>query len=257
MPSADDRAVIAYIHPGQVDGHFCASLTELVLWDQQNGGHIVAVNGLSCTPRLAEGRNSLCRTFLSDHPDANWLLMLDSDMTFSPYLLSQLLETADGIACPVMSGLYFNGSKDLCAPEMYALRDDDKFASITVWTAGTLLRADAVGGGCLLLHRSVLERMRDEYPPEGPWFSTESEDIVFCRRLMALGYAIIVDSSVVLGHCKRAIVDDGDYYRCLERLRRPEDGFITDEAVGVVVAETMARRRWTEARDIAVELGAR
>lgn len=254
---AAERVVVAYLHPWYVDGNFCASLMELVLWDQQNAKHIVAVDGLACGTKIGMGRNRLCVTFLVEHTDADWLLMLDSDMTFSRNLVDNLLAVAGAQTVPVVSGLYFAGHKDgKISPEMYMCPEGFEAGQLPVggWEPGTLLRVDAVGAGCLLIHRSVLAAMWLAYPGGAPWFDTEVEDIEFCRRLQEIACPLAVDTSIVLGHCKRTIIDDGDYRRYSKRVAG--DGTI-EPILTQISDELRAKMRWSEGKGTTVELGAR
>jgi hypothetical protein len=73
---------------------------------------------------------------------------------------------------------------------------------------------DYIGTGMLLLHRGVLERMREdpirEDPAGMPWFAYDvvdselhAEDYTFCHRARLHGYPVKVHGGVVVGHCKR------------------------------------------------------
>ncbi len=103
-------------------------------------------------------------------------------------------------------------------------------AWITQYVPGSLVEADVVGAGCLLIHRSVLEKMAYEHPnpvhPNHPWFDwrvdvpptklpdgtmvfpdgvpSMSEDFVFNLRARQLGFKTFVDSSVVCRHVGNA-----------------------------------------------------
>ena len=58
---------------------------------------------------------------------------------------------------------------------------------------------DFTGLGCVVIHRSVLERM------PAPWFDTKAEDKFFYQRAIGLGFTPWVDRSVVCGHLVRDV----------------------------------------------------
>jgi len=83
---------------------------------------------------------------------------------------------------------------------------------ITSFQPGSLIEADLVGAGCLLIHRRVLERVP---PPKFEWTidydgvhnnvkvdesERASEDFTFMRKAKKLGFRIIVDTSVQCIH---------------------------------------------------------
>lgn len=126
-----------------------------------------------------------------------WLFFLDDDVVMPP----------DGIHIlksnnrPIMSGLYYRRHEPVCP---VALMNTDKGRQwITGYTPGTLFPADYVGAGCLLIHRTVLEKMP---PPWFEWWSDRddlpenermSEDFSFCHKAKTKhGYELYVDTRV-------------------------------------------------------------
>jgi GT2 family glycosyltransferase len=66
-------------------------------------------------------------------------------------------------------------------------------------TKDDLVECDGVGGGCLLVHRQVLDAI------EPPWFEYNKgtfvgEDFYFCRKAQEAGFKIYADPSVLVGH---------------------------------------------------------
>jgi hypothetical protein len=79
------------------------------------------------------------------------------------------------------------------------------------FTPGELVKADATGAGCLLIHRDVFEAI-----PGGPpvrWFQHEligkdlfGEDIIFCMRAAVAGFQLYIDTAVHAGHIKPRVI---------------------------------------------------
>jgi 2-polyprenyl-3-methyl-5-hydroxy-6-metoxy-1,4-benzoquinol methylase len=165
-------------------------------------------------------RNEIIRKLEKD-----WLFFMDSDQTFHPDTLNRLLSWN----LPVVSGLYFKSPGEP-VPHVYRYawqgdvhlyismakevmnylvryKDDlEKAPQATILPAHKedLIECDGVGGGCLLIHRRVLEAIKD------PWFKCNEgapagEDFDFCRKVQAAGFKIFVDPGVICGHEQRDI----------------------------------------------------
>lgn len=161
---------------------------------------------------VARARNRIAAKFLAS--DATHLLMLDTDLIFSP---EQIVRLASHNV-PIVAGLYPKKQPQLdwvC----------NRMAGETTNEQG-LQRVRYAGTGCLMIAREVLERMRDLHPelayepddgdePGTKWdfFSTGvwrdpatgkgrylSEDWFFCQRALELGEDIWMDMEVVMKH---------------------------------------------------------
>jgi hypothetical protein len=231
--------VIAWMFPEQTSGWFTSSLAEMLKFDANNGRHICQENGgiisLSTGPRLAEARNQIVDIFAEAHPNAEWLLMIDTDMTFPDHLLEALLQHAHPEKAPIVGGLCFAGGKmNNPYPTVYKAvqrgEGDQQYASIERvynYPRDAMVRVAATGGACLLMHRGALGAVGNAYGknPDGsqhayPWFTEGvtgpqgepwGEDIIFCLRAYRLGIPIWVNTAVKLGHVKHQIIDE-EYY---------------------------------------------
>lgn len=187
-------------------------------------------DGLACgyfqaeSHRVDRNRDRIVEEFMSHSQKPEWLLMLDSDMEH-PIDCGQRLARWGKM---VVGGLYFhrNQHKDPVAFKR-AKKEEDKYGRLVrMWepirnqvhdwliqnnvplrdgafsvdgNGFGLLEVDAVGTGCMLIHRSVLERM------EPPWFEyrdgSQSEDLEFCDRVISdLNIPVHVDMTTVSGH---------------------------------------------------------
>lgn len=178
-------------------------------------------------------RNDIIRQVEKD-----WLFFMDADQTFHPESLRKLLSWD----LPVVSGLYFKSpgnpvphcykysfqetkeghSKNA---HMYGVVIDPivsflnkhldaikigQEAVILPSTKEDLIECDGVGGGCLLVHRSVLKAMDPPYFQynEGTFVG---EDFYFCRKIQAARYKIFVDPGVICGHRKKGYIGAEDF----------------------------------------------
>lgn len=138
-----------------------------------------------CTAGPDHARNQIVEKFLAT--DATHLWMIDRD-TVPPYDLT-LLGATRKIDAPLLSGVYdsFHAEKGVGFPQVYKKVGPHtwKTQPKIIWPKGEFFRADAVGAGCLLIRRSLLENM----PP--PWFEfgkdergrlIAGEDMIFCDK---------------------------------------------------------------------------
>lgn len=195
---------VGFLYPeDRVGGRFCVSLTRLLLV-QNPVNHVLDVMS---GPDLAKGRNTLVETFLKETTDSR-LLMLDSDMVFTPKTVLSML-VASQLNKGVIGGYCVKSDGE---PTTYALSfneayDDTEFVPVArkLLPENSLVKVDGTGAACLLIPRSVLEAM--EY---GQWFTPigeDSEDLSFCRRLYEeTKVPLYVHTGARFGHSKSVVL---------------------------------------------------
>lgn len=218
----------AYLHNGEVAHSFHYSCRQLVLHDAANHRRLVGFVAQECgAGRITDGRNAAVHRFLAT--DAEWLLFIDSDMGFDPDAVDQLVAVADPEKRPVVGALAFGQRRGAVGPAGSVRLQ--QFPTIYQWVMGSgisgcapmhdypanaLVRCDGTGCAFLLIHRSVLGRMKDAYPPHRPWFDEMiqagrafGEDLTFCWRLRELEIPLHVHTGVQTSHYKHAyLVED-------------------------------------------------
>lgn len=221
-----DTVGIAWLDPGVVAGMFAVSMIDLFSARQ---GRIKNVIRIEAGGLLSRARNDAVRTFMDD-TNLDWLLMIDSDQQLSIEGFDTLVATADASKRPVVGGLYFASwtGDDIYPtpmPMAYLLAENGKtYLPLHDYPSNARVAVDVVGTGCMLVHRSVLQAIRDEATPhEGPnfpWFRDMpvnglwyGEDVYFCRRIRSLGYPITVHTGVQLPHRKSYWLTEDHYKR--------------------------------------------
>ena len=208
--------MVGWLHPGQVSGDFMHSMVRFLAHDTLGPGRIFtggAYASMLCGTNVSRGRNQLVEAFLKT--PIPWLWMLDSDMTFDPDCLDRLMATAHPVRRPIVGGLCYGVSHDGKPwPTLYRITGEGEVLRIEQPPSSGLIDVDATGAACLLVHRSVFEKIATEYPPPYPWFAESiafgkpwSEDITFCVRARAAGFPTVVDCDVKLGHMKTVSID--------------------------------------------------
>lgn len=217
--------VVATVHGTEVSAFFLSSMLKLVMADMGGPRRIVNVLTEVSSANISGARNKLVAKFLDENPAADWLLFIDSDMYFEPDLIDGLLANASPDRAPVVGALCFGINDGVLFPTIYNLAQDEG-RILTVRHQGsippdTMLQVAATGAACLLIHRSVLEAIRERgFNRTFPWFQeTElsgrpcGEDITFCLRAGQLGYPVHVFTAVEAKHHKSTILDLATYER--------------------------------------------
>lgn len=230
----EGTVAFAYLHPGHYASCFAESLVDLLFHDALAHQRIVPNGkkmGKECgSSGIVDGRNLISRVFL-DETECEWLFFVDSDMGFAPDTVDRLIAAADPILRPVVGALCFaqktDGQGDLYAvryratPTLYKfveLEDAVGFAPLFDYPRDQLVNVGATGAACVLIHRSVLEKVRDKYgdtwwsPITHPKGTVFSEDLSFCVRVAACDLPMHVHTGVKTTHHKGGVYLDEETY---------------------------------------------
>lgn len=197
--------MVTYPHANTVSQSFSWSLMNLVR-EEGNRIHSVLPTRGYAGDGLIRARNAAVEVFLRS--DAEWLWTLDTDIGFPPGSMCQLLDYSNE-DYRVMSGfyktvletgtLYEDGSvswKEF--PLVLREVEDGRFRPYDKYAGA--MEVDAVGAGCLLVHRDVFQAIGTK-----GWFDCipgYGEDISFCIRARKAGYKILCDTELQLSHHK-------------------------------------------------------
>jgi hypothetical protein len=217
-----DAVTVAYVHANEVAYSWHHSMQQLLMADlgahrRVMRGGIVAIRCPSAG-QLGDARNRAVRHFLAG--DAPWLFMVDTDMGFDDDVLERLLDAADPEARPVVGALCYasreveedgmGGWRTEATATIYDWADHNGMGRLEVRCdvpAGELVACDGTGAACLLVHRSVLERVQERYGAE--WFDripardgSMGEDLSFCMRARALDVPVHVHTGIRTSHMK-------------------------------------------------------
>lgn len=203
--------VVTWLDGGQVDGEFAESILKLGIAGTLNRT-IVGFQRVHSGPVLQKTRSDLVERFLLT--DAEWMLMIDSDMKFEPDLLDQLLEHADPETVPVLGPLCYSVNQDGPFPVMYKVIGN-RFANYASPAEDSLLQVDGLGAACLLVHRTAFEKISQIEDWPGRWFDILffgdeplGEDLSFMLRLRQAGVPVHVHTGIPIGHVKWKLVVD-------------------------------------------------
>ena len=204
----DGPVVIGWISGGTPTAGFTASLAALTAITPQYGVELIGAIPKVSGPRIAAARNNLVESFLST--SGEWLFMVDDDMTFEPDALVRLLDVAAENDVKVVGGFAYAAGRDGYFSTIWTLDEDRNPVRVDDYPAGEVIRVVGTGAACLLVHRSVFEKIREQYG-DTPWVwfqetslrgHTVGEDFTFCIRAGEAGFPILVDTANEFGHDK-------------------------------------------------------
>ena len=215
-----DRVCIGMVNNGTIDALLAMDLIHIAREKDGHFDHMVQVGNVGLTTR---SRNVVVKTFL-ETTNANWLLMIDSDERLSLDTWHKLIASAHDKDRPIVSGLvfaaFFDGEDALRpVPTIYLMDSERGLQPIDGYPENQLIEVDAVGTGCILIHRSVLLEMQKQATPNQgknwAWFVEGAidgtyfgEDLLFSKRLKSMGYKIFAHTGAILPHHKQFWLDE-------------------------------------------------
>jgi hypothetical protein len=241
-----DAVTVGYVYSRDVTYSWHHSMIEMIGWDLAHdqrvmrGGYVAYKCG---TDGLVAARNEVVKIFLDEH-QAEWLLWLDTDMGFAADTLDRLISVAHPTDRPIVGGLAFTQKEEVsdgmggwrcrAVPTIFDwLKLDDGQMGFAVrfdYPVDTVTRVAGTGSACVLVHRTVFERIRDKYGPV--WYDRVpnttmgqlvSEDLSFCMRAGTLDIPIFIHTGVRTTHQKILWLAEDDYFGqvALAQLRPP------------------------------------
>lgn len=190
-------------HTGHVTMEWAVNLKALKI----PGGQDMAYYYYSRGGTIEIARNESVDGMLEN--DSEWLFFLDSDVIAPPDAIQRLMS----YGLPIVSGMYYvRGPKQgALHPCCWKLKPDTDgsgktdYQPVLEFGFGALLEVDACGAGCLLIHRSVLEKMKEKGIKYFEYTSDHKgngmgEDFDFCHKAQQLGYKVMVDPTVMCEH---------------------------------------------------------
>ena len=215
-----DKVCIGMVNNGTINSMLAQDLIHIAINPSQRFHNLVQVGNIGLTTR---SRNLVVKTFL-ETTNAAWLLMIDSDERLSIENFNKLVDAAHDKDRPIVSGLVFaaffdNDDALRPVPTIYRMDPAKGLEAIDGYPIDELIEVDAVGTGCILIHRDVLLEMQKQTTPnqgkDWAWFVEGAingtyfgEDLLFSKRLKSMGYKIHAHTGAILPHHKQFWLDE-------------------------------------------------
>lgn len=201
--------MLVFPHPGVVAADFALSLVAAI---HPKDTRIGGIADLRTGPFLTQARRDFAEMFLGSEFD--WLWMVDADMSFNENTLPTLLAFADPDTVPVLGATCrtFTRQAEMIFTAYRADKDDQGRFGLTSllgteMPVDSLVKVDATGCACLLIHRTVFTRIDEHEGVPGQWFNEQvidgrafGEDLSFCLRAGAAGIPVYIHTGVQVGH---------------------------------------------------------
>ena len=227
----NEKLAIGWCDNGVVDGKFTEGLIGVTLSAGANGIDIVA------SLRVQGNQIGKQRQILFDHwadsTSTDWLLWIDSDISLSIEIVKKLWDTADKNTKPIVSGIYFvskSTDNELMEPYPVIFNDIDKqtIQYIHPLPENQIIKIDSSGMGLVLMHRSIISKLREKFPNQSVFAEENgldknfvSEDIAFFRKVKEVGIPVYAHTGAIAKHIKRFPLDI-NYYQAYWNLKKPE-----------------------------------
>src|SRR5207344_1894967 len=253
---------VAYVHEKQTATSFHHCMISMIGWDLAHEGRIIrgGYKAWTCgTDGLTDSRNKLVAAWMAEH-QSDWLFWVDTDMGFHPDTLDRLFAAADPQLRPVVGALCFTqreeesdgmgGWRCRATPTVFdwTVLDDGQMGFSVRWDypPDTVTRCAGTGSACVLIHRSVFERIDAKF---GAWYDRVpnptmgqvlSEDLSLCLRAGALDIPVHVHTGVKTTHQKTLWLAEDDYFGqvALARMPRPAPPHVPPPPVPPAAEET-------------------
>ena len=232
-----DSIAMAWCDNGMVDGKFMQGVTDVML-----------KSGVKFNTSLRSGGNQIARQrqslfdYWADKTSYEWLLWVDSDVVISPETFRLLWDNRDAEKRPLVTGVYFTTDTPeeplmIPMPTVFSFtnKGDGSFglARIHPLPKNQLIKVDAAGFGFLLMHRSVIDKVRS-VAPEGQVFMEMGrgtkfigEDIFFFALCDKAEVPIHCHTGATAPHMKRFSFDEHYYNAFFGGAQKDESKLIT------------------------------
>ena len=220
--SKKDSIALVWCDNGMVDGKFMQGITDVII---KSGIHFDATLR-SQGNQIARQRQTVI-DYWYDKTDYEWLLWVDSDVVISPDKFKLLWDNRDAEKRPIITGVYFttdNPEEPLMIPmpTVFSFVNDGEggfgLSRVHPLPVNELIKVDAAGMGFILMHRSIVPKVR-EVSPEGQLFMEMGrgskfigEDIFFFALCDKAEVPLHCHTGATAPHMKRFSFDE-HYYK--------------------------------------------
>jgi hypothetical protein len=217
----EETVSIAWCDNGNVDGKFTQGMIDVLL----HSGIKFETSMRSQGNQIARQREKIIN-YWYDNNKSDWLLWVDSDIVISPEIFLRLWKKKDALTKPLLTGVYFTSDTPeeplmIPMPTVYEFAEEDGVFGIKrlhPLPVDKFMKVGAAGMGFVLMHRSVVEKIKKEVP--GVPLFTEAgvgkqftgEDIYFFALCGKAGIPVWCDTGALVPHMKRFSFDE-HYYK--------------------------------------------
>lgn len=204
---------------GNTDGKFTEGLVYSIITGEVPFHNAIRVQG----NQIARQRQAAFEMW--NKVGTDWALWVDSDIVLTKEVVKALWDTADKIARPVVSGVYFISKQmenTLMQPMPAIFMEGDneyQIKHVHPLPRNQIIKIDSAGLGLVLMHKSVINALTIEFGENDFVFAENNasgeqfigEDITFFRKVKQAGVQVYCNTAALVKHMKRFALDDGYY----------------------------------------------
>lgn len=198
-----NKIFISWIDYYSVESDFAISVANLA---HNRSEMIYGLHKIS-GPYVAESRNQIVRNFLNT--DAEWLLLLDSDIIINEYVFDTLIETAKETSEKIITGWYYLSPADPSKLDFMTSIGLNSVGFLDFAPENDVVSIDFAGAGICLIHRDVFLKIKNKEKQDN-WFVLEhkennitTEDLYFFYKAKQHGFNLILNTNCFVKHIKR------------------------------------------------------
>ena len=192
---------VAYIGTNTVPEPFCWSMIQLVQF----------CNEFICTEpgeyihwdRFNKSGQIWARNTLTKRMQGDWILFIDSDHQPEPDMVYRLLKVWLAKGYDVLGGFYqFKEYPHQPMCWMW-MPEHNGYSQVAKWDRNVpLIKAGVVGGGCMLISRTAVEKILEAVPgePFDPIGIYKTDDFDFCERARLAGVDVWWSTTIECPH---------------------------------------------------------
>jgi hypothetical protein len=216
----NDNLAIAWCDNGMVDGKFMQGVTDVMI----HSGVEVVTTLRSQGNQIARQRDKVINYWYEGNK-ADWILWVDSDVVISVDTFKLLWDNKDVTDRPILTGVYFTTDQPeeslmTPMPTLFNFVESNGNVGITrvhPLPKNKLMQVGAAGMGYVLMHRSVVDRIR-ALLPDVPLFADighgkdfMGEDIYFFALCDKADIPVYAHTGATVPHMKRFSFDEHYY----------------------------------------------
>jgi len=232
MANSEERLCLAWCDNGITDAKFTEGLVSVTAQAPSLGIKISRISRIHGN-QIGRQRDVLVEGLLS-FDNVDWILWVDSDIFLTSEILSSLWQLADKETMPIISGVYFTSPEGEIPlpcplPTIYFENEEGKLVYIHPLPENSVIECEYAGFGLLLMHKSVLQKIKDKFPDQSLFMEYPGlndkfigEDIMFFKKLKETGIKLHAYTGAIAKHVKRFYFDE-EYYKMYWKMKEMEN----------------------------------
>lgn len=177
--------------------------------------------------QIPKARNDIVKDMKGE-----WLVFIDSDMTFPSDSVQKLIEKAKREDVDIVGAPCFRKVPSYEPCWFFKVPGEDNYYRKFEW-GNEMFEVDSMGMAFCLIKKKVFEKMAEKSDlPLFQYTDELSEDLLFCQKAKELGFKIWIDPSLKIGHLIMLPIEENVYKafnaKAIEEWKKQKEEFGED-----------------------------